>query len=73
MGPGRGGAGAFAILMTGRNLGVLVGPVLLANSVALVGDWRWVWPLFGGLTLAAALAAAELARRLARLPYGTSR
>jgi MFS family permease len=67
MGRGRLAAGAFGIVMTGRNLGVLVGPVLLAQAVSMVGDWRWVWPLFGGLTLMAAVGAVDLIRRLRRL------
>jgi predicted MFS family arabinose efflux permease len=60
-------AGAFGIVMTGRNLGVLVGPVLLAQIVSLAGDWRFVWVTFGGFTLAAAVAAVDLGRRLRRL------
>lgn len=60
-------AGAFGIVMTGRNLGVLVGPVLLAQIVTLAGDWRFVWVTFGGFTLAAAVAAVDLGRRLRRL------
>ena len=60
-------AGAFGIVMTGRNLGVLIGPLLLAQVVAMAGDWRVVWPVFGGLTLLAAVAAIDLGRRLRRL------
>ena len=64
MGAGRADARAFGVVMTGRNFGVLVGPVLLAQAVTLAGNWRFVWPLFGALTLIAGLAAIELARRL---------
>ena len=60
-------AGTFGIVMTGRNLGVLVGPILLAQVVTLAGDWRFVWVTFGGLTLVAAVAAVDLGRRLRRL------
>jgi MFS family permease len=64
MGAGRADARAFGVVMTGRNFGVLVGPVLLAQAVTLAGNWRFVWPLFGALTLIAGLAAIELGRRL---------
>jgi len=70
MGPGRLNAGAFGIVMTGRNLGVLIGPVALAAMVEAGGDWSWVWPVFGVVTLAAGLGAAEVGRRLARLGEG---
>ncbi|MFQ5958969.1 MAG: MFS transporter [Alphaproteobacteria bacterium] len=69
MGAGRVDARAFGVVMTGRNLGVLFGPVLLAQAVALAGDWRYVWPLFGGLTLIAGLAAIALAHRLKALAH----
>lgn len=36
---GRGASQAFGVLMTGRNIGVLVGPVMLAQALALSGQW----------------------------------
>jgi len=55
---------AFAIVFTGRNLGVLAGPVLLAQAVTLAGDWSWVWPIFGGATFVSALGALVVGRRI---------
>jgi MFS family permease len=57
----------FAALMAGRNVGVLIGPVLLAQAVAVAGTWRPVPPLFGGLCLGTFLTAVYLCRRIAAL------
>lgn len=57
---------AFGILMTGRNLGVLIGPVLLAMAFELTGSWEISAPLFGGITLAALIATLALGRWLRR-------
>ena len=35
---------AFCVLMTGRNLGVLIGPLLLAQAIQIAGGWGG-WPL----------------------------
>ncbi len=59
---GRAG-GLLGALMTGRNLGVLLGPVLLA-AAAPAGDWSRVWPLFGVLTAVAAGGAFFIGRSL---------
>lgn len=60
-GPGQ-TARAFGGIMTGRNLGVLMGPLLLAQMVKWSGDWGAGSLVFGGLTtLAAALAAVLVA------------
>ena len=67
MGGHRVDPGAFGMIMTGRNLGVLAGPVVLAQAVAMAADWSLVWPIYGGTTLAAALVAAYLATRLRAL------
>jgi hypothetical protein len=57
----------FAALMAGRNVGVLVGPVLLAQTVTWSGGWGWVAPLFGGSCLACSLTAVALCHRLSLL------
>ena len=64
MGAGRAGPRAFGILMTGRNLGVFMGPILLASALDLTGSWDIAGPIFGTITLAAAIAAFYLARQL---------
>jgi predicted MFS family arabinose efflux permease len=68
-------AAAFGIVMTGRNLGVLIGPVLLAQAFLLAGSWSVSGPIFGSLTLVAVLLAAALAPRLGLgiSDHGTSR
>ena len=65
-------AGAFAVIMTGRNIGILIGPVLLAQAVVMAGDWRYSWPLFGAVTALAALGALEIGRRLRRIERDTA-
>ncbi len=56
---------AFSILMTGRNLGVLAGPILIALAVeGAGGDWAVAAPIFGSLTLVAMVLGAILAPRL---------
>ena len=57
-------AAAFGYIMTGRNLGVLIGPVLLAQIVKSTGAWDGTWPVFGVLTTSAFVLAVVLARRL---------
>jgi len=52
------GPHAFAVLMTGRNLGVLVGPVLLAQLYASSGAWQtggFTFALWTGVGLVMAL------------------
>lgn len=65
------GAGAFGILMTGRNLGVLCGPLAVAAALDLAADpmqgWRWAPPAVAAVTALAGAAAYRLDRRLARL------
>jgi len=55
---------AFGIVMTGRNIGVFLGPILLAELVKNFGGWGAAWPIFGGSTLAAVAIAAALAATL---------
>lgn len=64
---GRGGAPtAYAVVMTGRNIGVLLGPILLAEVTKQAGGWHFVWPLFGGTTALTVAAAAVLSMTLRR-------
>ncbi|NNG04100.1 MAG: MFS transporter [Inquilinus sp.] len=63
---GGGRAGAFATLMTGRNLGVLAGPLLLAWLLDATGGWTAAGPVFAVTTATALLVSLWLAVRLAR-------
>ena len=56
---------AFGIIMTGRNIGVLLGPILLAQAYQIAGNWDVSVPIFGGVSLIALAIAAVLAARLA--------
>ena len=60
-------AAAFGYIMTGRNLGVLIGPVLLAQIVKSTGAWDGTWPVFGALTMFAFILGVMLAQRLRRM------
>jgi hypothetical protein len=53
------GSRAFGVLMTGRNLGVLCGPLLTGALVQLTGSWQLV-PYALGVTGLAAIAGALL-------------
>lgn len=57
-------ARAFAIIMTGRNGGVLLGPVLLAEALKWAGEWRIAGPLFGAITALGMIMALMLSRQL---------
>ena len=61
------GTRAFGVLMTGRNLGVLAGPVLAGGLVATQG-WNAATMTMGGVTAAMTLGALMLHRRLRALP-----
>ncbi len=64
---GRDGAPtAFGFVMTGRNIGVFLGPILLAEATRHLGGWASAWPLFGSTTLLAMLTAVTLAAMLSR-------
>ncbi|MDP6951171.1 MAG: MFS transporter [Alphaproteobacteria bacterium] len=52
-GPGLDMARGFGILMAGRNLGVLAGPLALPPLLLMAGDWSAIGPVFGAVTLAA--------------------
>ncbi|MCX7354045.1 MAG: MFS transporter [Alphaproteobacteria bacterium] len=68
---------AFGILMTGRNLGVLGGPLVLATALDLVGSWDVAAPVCAAMTAAALLFSVPLAFQLRALGvpagYGTKR
>ncbi|MGE0725836.1 MAG: MFS transporter [Alphaproteobacteria bacterium] len=61
LGPGRAGAHAFGVLMLGRNVGVIAGPLILAQAYAVLGDWRLVAPVIALLGLAPILLLPFLA------------
>ncbi len=64
VGPGRSTAPALGILMTGRNLGVLIGPVLLAWVAGDGSGWDDGARVFAGLTTLAMVLAGVFAVRL---------
>ncbi len=70
---GTGRPGAFATLMTGRNLGVLIGPLLLGWVFSSTADWNSAGPVFAGSTLLAVGLAAVVARTLKRRDRPPSR
>jgi MFS family permease len=72
-GSGRPPASAFGIIMTGRNLGVLIGPVLLAVAFKSTGDWGIAAPIFGTVTTLGLGLCLWLAVVLGGARYGTSR
>ena len=45
-GPRGATASAFGIIMTGRNVGGLIGPILLAQIFSITGVWTWIAPVF---------------------------
>ncbi len=63
LGPRAAGTRAFAVLMVGRNLGVMLGPILLAELSVSDGAWHRAAAVFGAVTLAAAAIAALPALR----------
>ena len=64
-GQGRAAASAFGIIMTGRNVGVLFGPVLLAEVLRATGSWSLASPVFGAVTALALVSGIYLAYALA--------
>lgn len=60
------GPRAFAGVMTGRNIGVFVGPILLAAAMRGSGGWAIAVPIFGAISTVCAGGAALLALRLGR-------
>ena len=72
-GHGRNAGSAFGIIMTGRNLGVFAGPILLAQALKMAGSWDIAVPILGTVTSLALVLGVCLAFRLAGAGYGTSR
>ena len=66
LGRGHDTARAFGIVMTGRNMGVLIGPVLVAEAFKMTGTWDLTAPIFGVVTTACLLTAVVLSRQLRR-------
>ena len=64
LGGGVNTAGAFGIIMTGRNIGVLVGPILIAQLFKFVGGWDLAAPVFSACTAFAVVLGVVLARQL---------
>jgi len=62
----------FGAIMAGRNLGILVGPPLLAQVVSRAGGWEPVGPLFGAACVAAALVSAFLSWRIRSNPVAAA-
>jgi hypothetical protein len=67
LGARSGSGSAYGVIMTGRNLGVLVGPVLLPSVLAATGSWEGTAPTFAAATGGALLLAAALTVRGYRL------
>jgi predicted MFS family arabinose efflux permease len=67
LGSSRSGPSAFAVLMTGRNLGVLIGPILLPQILLVMQVWADVTWVFAALTTLCALGALLLGLGLARM------
>lgn len=66
------GSRAFGVLMTGRNLGVLCGPLMTGALVQLTGGWDAVPTVLGALGVLSTIGALGLHFRLRRLSYGIS-
>jgi len=73
LGHGKAAASAFGVLLTGRSIGVFVGPILIAQIFKMTGAWQDAAPVFAGLTAVTVLLASALALTLVRLRHGTSR
>ena len=71
LGAANAGGSAFGIIMTGRNFGVLLGPILLPPVLLSMGSWQGIGQVFGGVSVAGAFAALALSLMLA--PRGGAR
>jgi len=64
VGPGLGIAHAFARFMVGRNFGVLLGPLALAQILSAFGAWELAGPVFAAISAAGVATALVLTRPL---------
>ena len=67
LGSKRAGPNAFAVLMTGRNMGGLIGPMLLPQVLLGTGQWEMSGVVFGSITALAAGGAIVLGLILLKL------
>ena len=67
LGSKRSGPNAFAVLMTGRNMGVLIGPMLLPQVLLWTGQWEMSGVVFGTITALDAIGAVILTLILVKL------
>jgi MFS family permease len=67
LGSKRAGPNAFAVLMTGRNMGVLIGPMLLPQVLLWTGQWEMSGLVFGTITALDAVGAVVLTLILLKL------
>ncbi len=67
LGTARTGTRAFGILVTGRNLGVLIGPLFVAGLLEATGSWQLAGPLLAAVTALNAVLAVVLGVRLRTL------
>jgi predicted MFS family arabinose efflux permease len=58
---------AFGVIMTGRNLGVFLGPILLPPLLSGLGDWTSIGLAFGAIGALAVLGAVALSVALVRV------
>ena len=69
---GQAGPKAYGVLMTGRNSGVFLGPILMAWLFQGSLGWAGAAFVVAGITTFAALLALFLAPRLRQRAQGTS-
>lgn len=67
LGTSRAGSRAFGLLHMGRSLGVLIGPLLMAQAFLWLGSWSATAPIFGSLGLLTAAMSAWLGVELNRM------
>lgn len=61
-----GSAAAFGVLMTGRNMGILAGPILLPQIIVWTGAWSAVPPVFAAASACALAGILFILFRLRR-------
>ena len=66
LGPTNAGSSAFGVVMTGRSIGVLLGPILLPLVLLAMGAWQKIGLVFGGVSLAATIVTLGLIFTLAQ-------